>query len=100
MNQLQCFCTNCEHNHSCRCGAGIINMDKNGVCRTKQKRGLGMLGQKFEAAQDFALASDEKTLVQCDCTQCLYNKSRLCCSPAVTVRDGAVRTKCATKIED
>ena len=74
-------------------------MDKAGVCRTRQRRGLGMLGQKFEAAQDFALVSDSHTLVQCDCTDCLYNKGRLCCSAAVTVRDKMLRTKCTTKKE-
>ncbi len=99
MENLQCFCANCEHNHACKCGAGIINMDKSGACRTRQRRGTGMLGQKFEAAQDFALASDVNTLVQCDCTDCLYNNSRLCNSPAITVRDGVMKTKCMTKKE-
>lgn len=99
MEKLECFCADCEHNHACRCGAGIVNMDKAGVCRTRQRRGLGMLGQKFEAAQDFALVSDSHTLVQCDCTDCLYNKGRLCCSAAISVRDKMLRTKCTTKKE-
>lgn len=99
MKGLKCTTANCEHNHSCHCGAGIVNVDRNGVCRTKQKRGLGMLGQAFEAAQDFALTSDENTLVQCDCTECVYNKSRLCCASAVTIRDSAIRTRCTTRRE-
>lgn len=103
MKGLKCTTHNCEHNRACHCNAGIINIGKNGICMTKQKREFGMLEQSqvnIEAAKDFDFAQNDDVLIQCDSTKCVFNRDRLCTSNVVNVCDGLVRTKCFTKRVD
>ena len=103
MKGLMCTTGNCEHNRSCHCHAGIVNFDKHGACRTKQKRG-GVLPSSpstmIEAARDFDYGEDTEVLVQCDCVGCAYNRNRVCANEAINVGDTMLRTKCYTKRAD
>ena len=100
MSGIKCTTHNCEFCSNCHCMAGIISIDKNGVCKTKRKREYGVLAQEkanIEAAKDFDFDSGENTFIECDSTNCQYNHHNSCCSQIVNICDGMMRTKCFTK---
>lgn len=100
MTGLKCTTCNCEHNCNCHCNAGVINVDKSGVCLTKQKRKNGELEQakvNLEASKDFDYQKSQEMLIQCECEPCVHNINCLCGSQLVNVGDGTIRTKCFTK---
>ncbi len=102
MKGLVCTTCNCEHNHSCRCLAGIVDFDKHGACKSRQKRG-GLPREKsaaIEAAQDLDLGVEQDVLVKCDCTDCTYNRNRVCACDGINVGDALLRTRCFTKRTD
>lgn len=103
MTGLKCTTHNCEYNTNCHCHAGVINIDKHGVCKTKQKREYGVLAQEkanIEAAKDFDFDHNQDIHIQCDSSKCAYNHNNTCCSQIVNICDGVVRTKCYTKRVD
>lgn len=100
MSGLKCTTRNCVHNTNCHCNAGVICIDKNGVCKTKVKRDYGILEQEkanIEAAKDFDFDDNTQVFIQCDSTKCNYNHNNACCSQIVNVCDGMIRTRCFTK---
>ena len=100
MSAIKCTTHNCENCNGCHCTAGIIQIDKHGVCKTKHKREYGALEQEkvnIEAAKDFDFDSGENTFIECDSTNCQYNHNNMCCSNIVNVCDGMFKTKCFTK---
>lgn len=100
MTGLKCTTCNCEHNCNCHCNAGVINVDKSGVCETKQKRRNGELEQakvNIEASKDFDFDKNRELLIQCDSEACVHNRNLLCASQVVNVADGVVKTKCFTR---
>ncbi|MEG1509460.1 MAG: DUF1540 domain-containing protein [Clostridia bacterium] len=100
MKGLKCTTANCEHNKNCHCYAGIVNISKNAKCNSKIKRSYGMLEQEMEnteSAQDFDFNENEDILIQCESTDCIYNKSGLCHSDIINVKDTLFSTKCNTK---
>ena len=100
MTGLKCTTRNCVHNTNCHCNAGVICINKSGVCKTKVKREYGLLEQEkanIEAAKDFDFDDNSETYIRCDSTKCNYNHNNACCSQIVNVCDGVMRTKCYTK---
>lgn len=100
MKGLKCTTDNCEFNKACHCTAGIVNITKSGRCASKIKRNGGVLEQEFanmEAAEEFDFAKSQDTLIECESTDCYYNKDLHCSAAIVNVSDGMVKTKCVTR---
>lgn len=98
MKGLRCTTQDCEHNCHERCSAGVIDISKGAVCKSKIKREGGALSQLFEeyeAGQSFDMYEPE-LIVQCD-ADCIYNSNHLCTREHVSVEDGVLRTKCSSR---
>lgn len=100
MRGLKCTTDNCEFREGCHCTAGIVNITKSGRCASKIKRDGGVLEQEFsnmEAAEEFDYSKNMDLLIDCESTNCYYNKHNRCTSPIVNVEDKLVNTKCVTR---
>jgi hypothetical protein len=98
MKGLRCTTANCEYNTCERCQAGIIDVSRGAVCRSKTKREGGALAQVFagyEAASAYPM-EDPELIVQCD-ADCIYNSNSLCTREHVNIADGVMRTRCVSR---
>ena len=99
MKDLICMTSNCTHCTLNRCGAGIINVAKNGVCSTRCRRDGGVLSQSYadmEASSELSPVKETEVSVQCD-AKCIYNRDYKCHAEGITLEDGIFATRCATK---
>ena len=99
MKDLICMTSNCEHCVLNRCEAGIINVSKGGVCATRRKREGGVLSQNYadmEASTELSFVERPIVSVQCD-AKCVYNHDYKCHAEGITLEDGIVATRCATR---
>ena len=100
MKGLKCTTSNCIYNNAGHCEAGIINIDKNGVCKTKMKEKFNNIDNeysKMEVANDFDYEDNEDVLIECNACHCIYNHDNICNAKLVTIQDGVAKTKCVTK---
>ena len=98
MKGLRCTTSNCEYNTCERCQAGVIDVSRGAVCRSKTKREGGALSQVFagyEAASAYPMEEPE-LIVQCD-ADCIYNSNSLCTREHVNIADGMMRTRCVSR---
>ena len=99
MKDLKCMTSNCEHCVLNRCNAGIINVAKSGVCASRSRREGGVLSQNYadmEASAALTPQEPPEVLVQCD-AKCVYNRDYKCTAHGISLEDGIINTRCATK---
>lgn len=97
-NNISCKATNCVHNQSCHCMAGVINVkgkDATTVSETTCNTFVVEGGYSFDNLSSFH--DDEKTKtenIKCSAKNCKYNENEKCYANEVEII--AANESCAT----